>query len=282
MSVVTSRALASEIETAFAATFNTPASRTSASAAASAAQASPFPALLDQMVDSGAGSYPSSPRRGTAGSKTATAHATRAPKKDSLEEAGSRWTYCPGAEGGSSGARSGPCTNPISMARRGPQTSLGCPIRLPHLRDQRHRRRWRSRPDRGGRRWRCGGAFSATERVTASGGAAEIGPAWAASRAPRLGSDFPLMRMKSKRRSGWPTSQRRPSSMTMCTLGLESRLWTSGYFWISGRYPGLISTIVMSWTLGSLATTCAQAPVARPMMRTLAGFGCRPLMAWPG
>ncbi len=80
----------------------------------------------------------------------------RAQKRQPREEAGSRWTYCPGAEGGSSGARSGPCTNPISMARRGPQTSLGCPIRLPHLRDQRHRRRWRSRPDRGGRQWRCG------------------------------------------------------------------------------------------------------------------------------
>ncbi|MGO9009683.1 MAG: hypothetical protein ACLQPN_06230 [Bryobacteraceae bacterium] len=192
MSVVTSRALASEIETAFAATFNTPASRTSASAAASAAQASPFPALLDQMVDSEAGKLPSSPRRGTAGSKTATAHATRAPKKDSLERKQA-------AAGPTAPVPKADLVAPDPAHARTQSPWLAGGLKPPLAVPSGYPISETSDTGGDGEAGRIAVGASgdaapvrATERVTASGGAAEIGPAWAASRAPRLGSDFPL------------------------------------------------------------------------------------------
>lgn len=81
MSVVTPRALATGIEAAFAATLNTPASKTSGSAAAPATQAAPFPALLGEMVELETGNTQIFPRARASSSKAATAHSARASEK---------------------------------------------------------------------------------------------------------------------------------------------------------------------------------------------------------
>ena len=192
MSVVTSRAFASGIEAAFAATLNTPAPKTSGAAAASAAQASPFPALLDQMVDSEAANLPSSPRRGAPGPNPATARATRASKKDTVEKKQT-------AEGATASVPNPNLLAPDSAHARtqspwlpgdckpGLVAPSGYPV--PETSD--------TASDGAADRASAGPSgeavpVQATQRAKAFSGGAEIGPAWAAGRAPWPASDLPL------------------------------------------------------------------------------------------
>src|SRR5450631_4557473 len=77
----------------------------------------------------------------------------------------------------------------------------------------------------------------------------------------------------SKWRPGFARNQRRPSSVTIVTLGLLSSEATCGERAINARYPGLISTTVSEATSGLLAMTCAHDPVESPIINTLRGAG---------